>query len=120
MNPIVNISPGVYLVWCILVCCCIAEGDGGNCILDNNTPEFRIIRIVVLVPNPDDDELPPPVVDRGIVTVAIGPPFGHPASNVVVVVDNNLDSSDVFFVDILLVVEWAFWCARTVSTKDFG
>jgi len=102
VNPIVNISPGVYLL-CILVCC----DDGGNCILDNNTPEFRIIRIVVLVPNPDE-LLPPllllPVVDSGIVTVAIGPPLGHPASNVVVVVDNNLDSSDVLlFVDILLV-----------------
>ena len=107
MNPIVNISPGVYLV-CKLVCC-IAGGDGGNCILDNNTPEFRIIRIVVLVPNPvDDDELLPPlllpVVDSGIVTVAIGPPLGHPASNVVVVVDNNLAISDVFD-DILLVLE---------------
>ena len=102
----------------------VSWGDGGNCILDNNTPEFRIIRIVVLVPNPDDELLPlplplPPPVDKGIVTVAIGPPLGHPANNVVVVVDNNLDISDVLLFDDILL-EWAFWCARTVSTYDFG
>ena len=88
--------------------------DGGNEIFANIDPALFIIRIVVLEPNAlllllddNDDEapLPPPPLPpaaeptlSGIVTAAIGPPLGHPATKVVVVVDNNRTiSADALF-----------------------
>ena len=102
-----NISPGTR--------CCIVAVDvdgnpkssclgGGNGIFANIDPALFIIRIVVLDPNPDDDEeeeypIPPPPLPplllSGMVTAAIGPPLGHPATNVVVVVDNSRATSEI-------------------------
>mmetsp|Transcript_17842 Transcript_17842/g.32418 ORF Transcript_17842/g.32418 Transcript_17842/m.32418 type:complete len:92 (+) Transcript_17842:109-384(+) len=70
-------------------CTSKARSRGGKGMLDNNNPALFIIRMVDCDPNPVDA----PPVAKGTVTAAIGPPLGHPATNVVVVVDSNLANS---------------------------
>ena len=106
----VNISPGPR-------CCKTAVEEvvdtsinscfgGGNGILASIDPALFIIRMVVLDPNPEDPIIPfppppppagpllIPLLSSGMVTAAIGPPLGHPATSVVVVVDNNRATSE--------------------------
>ena len=108
VNPIDRISPGVRCKGILFDCTVMARSRGGNGIVANNNPALFMMRMVVRDPYPD---VAPPI--NGTVTAAMGPPLGHPATNVVVVLDSNRNTSAG---SPTAPVGRMLWCIHTVST----